>query len=107
MMDKRMKIGIATIQSGKGWENARHGKKVSFIQGLHGYNGQVKAAGFGGGMKMCPEALPGDGLFDVVTIGEVPAEFSRPEVLEVLRAYYASLAEHEKVEVKLSGHSAR
>ncbi|MBK9020481.1 MAG: sulfate adenylyltransferase [Sulfuritalea sp.] len=39
--------------------------------------------------------------------GEVPAEFSRPEVLEVLRAYYASLAEHEKVEVKLSGHSAR
>ena len=39
--------------------------------------------------------------------GEVPAEFSRPEVLAVLRAYYASLAEHEKVEVKLSGHSAR
>ncbi len=39
--------------------------------------------------------------------GEVPAEFSRAEVLEVLRAYYASLAEDEKVEVKLSGHSAR
>ncbi|MBK7767269.1 MAG: sulfate adenylyltransferase [Sulfuritalea sp.] len=39
--------------------------------------------------------------------GEVPAEFSRPEVLEVLRAYYASLAAHEKVEVKLAGHSAR
>jgi sulfate adenylyltransferase len=38
---------------------------------------------------------------------EVPAEFSRPEVLEVLRAYYAGLAEDEKVEVKLSGHSAR
>ncbi|HEY5993726.1 MAG TPA: sulfate adenylyltransferase [Gallionellaceae bacterium] len=38
---------------------------------------------------------------------EVPAEFSRPEVLEVLRAYYASLAEDEKVEVKLSGHSGR
>jgi len=37
----------------------------------------------------------------------VPPEFSRPEVLEVLRAYYAGLAEHEKVEVKLSGHSAR
>jgi sulfate adenylyltransferase len=39
--------------------------------------------------------------------GEVPAEFSRPEVLDILRAYYASLAAHEKVEVKLSGHSAR
>jgi sulfate adenylyltransferase len=39
--------------------------------------------------------------------GEVPAEFSRPEVLEVLRAYYAGLAADEKVEVKLVGHSAR
>jgi len=37
----------------------------------------------------------------------VPSEFSRPEVLEVLRAYYASLEAHENVEVKLSGHSAR
>jgi len=37
----------------------------------------------------------------------VPAEFSRPEVLEILRAYYAGLDAHEKVEVKLSGHSAR
>jgi sulfate adenylyltransferase len=38
---------------------------------------------------------------------EVPAEFSRPEVLEVLRGYYAGLADDEKVEVKLSGHSGR
>jgi sulfate adenylyltransferase len=37
----------------------------------------------------------------------VPAEFSRPEVLETLRAYYAELEENEKVEVKLAGHSAR
>jgi len=37
----------------------------------------------------------------------VPSEFSRPEVLDILRAYYASLQAHEKVEVKLSGHSAR
>ncbi len=37
----------------------------------------------------------------------VPAEFSRPEVLEVLREYYAGLEAHEKVEVKLAGHSAR
>jgi len=36
---------------------------------------------------------------------EVPPEFSRPEVLEILRAYYAGL--EEKVEVKLAGHSAR
>ena len=37
----------------------------------------------------------------------VPPEFSRPEVLEVLRTYYAKLDEREKVEVKLAGHSAR
>jgi len=38
---------------------------------------------------------------------EVPAEFSRPEVLEILRAYYAGMQESEKVVVKLSGHSGR
>jgi len=38
---------------------------------------------------------------------EVPAEFSRPEVLEVLREYYAGLEASDKVEVKLTGHSAR
>ena len=37
----------------------------------------------------------------------VPAEFSRPEVLEILRAYYAAIDAKDKVEVKLSGHSAR
>ena len=37
----------------------------------------------------------------------VPPEFSRPEVLEILRHYYAGLADDERVEVKLSGHSAR
>jgi sulfate adenylyltransferase len=37
----------------------------------------------------------------------VPAEFSRREVLDILRTYYASLEAHEKLEVKLSGHSAR
>ncbi len=38
---------------------------------------------------------------------EVPAEFSRTEVLEVLRAYYAGLEASQNVEVKLSGHSGR
>lgn len=37
----------------------------------------------------------------------VPAEFSRPEVLEILREYYAGIDAKDKVEVKLSGHSAR
>ena len=38
---------------------------------------------------------------------EVPPEFSRPEVLAILREYYANLKDDEKVEVKLSGHSAK
>ena len=38
---------------------------------------------------------------------DVPAEFSRPEVLKILRKYYASIKEEDKVEVTLSGHSAR
>ena len=38
---------------------------------------------------------------------EVPAEFSRPEVLKILRDYYATIDATDRVEVKLTGHSAR
>jgi len=65
-------------------------------------------------MKTCPHGdndrllLSGTKLRKALSEGgEVPAEFSRPEVLAILREYYASLQVHEKVEVKLSGHSAR
>ncbi len=39
--------------------------------------------------------------------GEVPKEFSRPEVLSILRQHYAGLKDEEKVDIELSGHSAR
>jgi sulfate adenylyltransferase len=65
-------------------------------------------------MKTCPHdnkerlLLSGTKLRKALSEGEdVPAEFSRPEVLAILREYYASLQSHEKVEVKLTGHSAR
>jgi sulfate adenylyltransferase len=63
-------------------------------------------------MKTCPHEaqdrllLSGTKLRKALSEGgDVPAEFSRAEVLAVLREYYAGLT--EKVEVKLTGHSAR
>lgn len=37
----------------------------------------------------------------------IPENFSRPEVLEILRNYYQGLGEHEKHKVELKGHSAK
>ncbi len=63
-------------------------------------------------MRTCPHEakdrilLSGTKLRKALSEGEeVSSKFSRPEVLEILRAYYGSLT--EKVEIKLSGHSAR
>lgn len=65
-------------------------------------------------MKTCPHEatdrllLSGTKLRKALSEGDdVPDNFSRPEVLEILRAYYGSLKDDEKVEVKLSGHSAK
>jgi len=38
---------------------------------------------------------------------EVPENFSRVEVLTILRKYYASIKDDERVHVELKGHSAR
>ena len=64
--------------------------------------------------KTCPHSpeqrllLSGTKLRKMLSEGdEVPVHFSRPEVLAILRDYYGSLAEHEKVKVELKGHSAR
>lgn len=65
-------------------------------------------------MRTCPHEgsdrllLSGTKLRKALSEGEeVPGEFSRPEVLDILRAYYASLKDDERVEIELKGHSAR
>ena len=40
-----------------------------------------------------------------MAIPAMPPTFSSPEVAKVLQAYYATLT--EKVEIKMSGHSAK
>ena len=52
--------------------------------------------------------ISGTKLRKMLSEGEdVPVEFSRPEVLVILREYYASLEESQKVKVELKGHSVR
>ena len=50
---------------------------------------------FGGGMKMCPDAVPGDGLLDVVTIGDVT---KRDLVLTMPKIYRGTHLPHPKAE---------
>jgi sulfate adenylyltransferase len=64
-------------------------------------------------MKTCPHSaadrmlLSGTKLRKALSEGQpVSEKFSRPEVLKILRAYYAGIAEEDKVEIKMSGHSA-
>jgi sulfate adenylyltransferase len=65
-------------------------------------------------MRTCPHEddkrllLSGTKLRKMLSDGnEVPKEFSRPQVLDILREHYAGLRDEDKVEIELSGHSAR
>ena len=65
-------------------------------------------------MKTCPHdasdrmLLSGTKLRHALSEGEdVSEKFSRPEVLTILREYYAGIKDEDKVEIKLSGHSAK
>ena len=65
-------------------------------------------------MKTCPHEgddrilLSGTKLRKALSEGgDVSDKFSRPEVLKILREYYATIKDEDKVEIKMSGHSAR
>ena len=65
-------------------------------------------------MKTCPHEgddrilLSGTKLRKALSEGEdVSDKFSRPEVLTILREYYGSIKDEDKVEIKMSGHSAK
>ncbi|EDY85558.1 sulfate adenylyltransferase [gamma proteobacterium HTCC5015] len=65
-------------------------------------------------MKTCPHdaehrlLLSGSKLRKLLSEGgDVPENFSRPEVLTILREHYEGLADEDRVEVKLSGASAK
>ena len=65
-------------------------------------------------MKTCPHSaedrllLSGTKLRRMLSEGEdPPPEFSHPEVIRILKEYYAGLSDDENVKITLSGHSAR
>jgi sulfate adenylyltransferase len=89
------------------WEGALKCKMLPIDWTFYCYKCEGMAS-----MKTCPHGkedrvlLSGTALRKALSEGgEVTKEFSRPEVLEILRAYYSGLKEDEKVEVKLHGHA--
>ncbi len=89
------------------WDGALECKMLPIDWTFYCYKCQGMAS-----MKTCPHGkedrlfLSGTALRKALSEGgDVPAEFSRPEVLSILREYYASIKDEDKVEVKLHGHA--
>ncbi len=89
------------------WEGALECKMLPIDWTFYCYKCEGMAS-----MKTCPHGredrlfLSGTALRKALSEGgDVPKEFSRAEVLSILREYYAGLKDDERVEVKLHGHA--
>ncbi len=88
----------ATLAVFSGWENSE--LRVSVDDEIRGgrMHDVVVANGrcFGGGMKICPEAEPDDGLFDVLTIGDL----TKRDLLTTLpKTFWGGHLPHPKAEL--------
>ena len=89
---------IATVQAFSDWTNTTMTVTLDGVDRVMRGNSVICANGryLGGGIKPAPDALPDDGLFDVVLIGDVgKADLIR----NVHRLYLGTLEKHPRVEV--------
>ncbi len=89
------------------WEGALECKMLPIDWTFYCYKCEGMAS-----MKTCPHGkedrllLSGTALRKALSENkEVPKEFSRAEVLAILRDYYANLKDDQRVEVKMHGHA--
>ncbi|MBA2475781.1 MAG: hypothetical protein H0V40_07495 [Actinobacteria bacterium] len=88
----------ATLAVFAGWQNTEVRVSVDGETRIGRMNDVVVANGrfFGGGMMMCPDAEPDDGLFDVVLIGDLT---KRDLLLTLPKIYRGKHLPHPKAEV--------
>ena len=88
----------ATLAVFAGWQNGEVEVSVDRETRRARMHDVVVANGrfFGGGMEMCPEAVPDDGLFDVLTIGDLT---KRDLLLTLPKTYRGSHLPHPKAEL--------
>ena len=89
---------FATVATFAGWRNVEFHVRADDVERTLVANNVVCAncRYFGGGMKIAPDALPDDGLLDVILVGDISkADF----VLNLHRLYRGTLGRHAKVEI--------
>ena len=89
---------VATFTVFAKWQNSELRVTVDGESRVGRMHDVVVANGttFGGGMRICPDALPDDGLFDVLTIGDLT---KRDLLLTLPKTYRGAHLPHPKAEL--------